>query len=302
MLDVLRKKCDFKGIPVPTVTSLDPAATELIADWDVMLRHQLPVLPPFDSFWAVLPDFFMWLQRGAARTVLTSAPLRADENLFRPAVGLLRREGVRGSSFLETIRFAGANRLCVDLTYRSQDGRTDVRRIEPYSLRRSRADDILLFALRSSDGQSRSYRLDRILGAVMTNQSFVPRFEIELTPADPGPIPSLGRGGTFTVTGRIKTSRCERPASAPQDHHGAPRPARPTFISAACARRNSGTPSKTRILGRTRPPAAGNAREAPAFSLRRNIELWNYTHDEKGDILLQLSITRFKPPAFAGQL
>lgn len=227
VLDVLRKKCDFKGIPVPTVTSLDPAATELIADWDVMLRHQLPVLPPFDSFWAVLPDFFMWLQSGAARTVLASAPLPADEHLFRPAVGLLRREGVRGSSFLETIRFAGANRLCVDLTYRSQDGRAGVRRIEPYSLRRSRVGDILLFALRSSDGQSRSYRLDRILGAVMTNQSFVPRFEIELTPADPGPIPSLDRGVAFTSIGQLQ------PRRAPGDR--APKPSRgyttgPTYI------------------------------------------------------------------------
>lgn len=123
VLDVLRKKCAFKAIPVPTVTSLDPVAAELIADWDVMLRHQLPALSPFESFWTVLPDFFTWLQSGTARTALAAPPLFAGESLFRPAVVFLRLKGVKGSSFLETIRFAGANRLCVDLTYRTGDGR-----------------------------------------------------------------------------------------------------------------------------------------------------------------------------------
>lgn len=195
VLDLLRQKCAFKGIPVPTVASLDTAAAELVADWDTMLRHQLPVLPPFASFWAVLPEFFDWLQTGAAPPVLPTAPLRPGEQVIRPAVGLLRRERVRGSSFLETIRFAGANRLCVDLNYRSEDGRIGVRRIEPYSLRRSQAGDILLCAVRAANGESRTYRLDRILGAIVTDQSFAPRFEVELTPADPGPIPSLARGG-----------------------------------------------------------------------------------------------------------
>jgi hypothetical protein len=201
---LLRKKCAFKSIPVPTVTSLGAAAAELIADWDTMLRHQLPVLPPFESFWAVLPEFFTWLQSGAAPPALATAPITAGEQVFRPAVGLLRREGVYGSSFLESIRFAGANRLCVDLNYRSEDGRASVRRIEPYSLRRSRAGDILLFAVRSADGQSRSYRLDRILAAAVTGQSFAPRFEVELTPADLGPVPPLARSRSFAAIRQLQ--------------------------------------------------------------------------------------------------
>ena len=208
VLDLLRKKCAFKKIPVPTLASLAVPEAELRADWDTMLRHQLPVLPPFESFWAALPEFFAWLQSGAvAPPVLATAPLPANQQVFRPAVGLLRRDGVQGSSFLETIRFAGANRLCVDLNYRSEDGQVSMRRIEPYSLRRSQAGDILLYAVRSADGESRSYRLDRILGAVVTDQSFAPRYEVELTPADVGPIPSLGGGGSFARIRQLQPRR-----------------------------------------------------------------------------------------------
>jgi hypothetical protein len=72
-------------------------------------------------------------------------------------VGVSRRKGIVGSSFIESIRFAGANRLRVDLGYQGS-----VRTIEPYSLRRSRAGDILVYAVKSATGEPRSYRLDRI--------------------------------------------------------------------------------------------------------------------------------------------
>ena len=193
VLDVLRQKCAFKGIPVPTFASVGGALEELTGDWDAMLRHQLPVLPPFESFWAELPQFFAWLEAGTALPVLPSAPLRATEEMFRPSVGFLRRQGVPGSSALETIRFAAANRLCVDLDYVTQEGQRSVRRIEPYSLRRTQAGDILLFAVRSLDNQSRSYRLDGVRGAVVTNQSFAPRFLVELTPEAMRPVPPITR-------------------------------------------------------------------------------------------------------------
>jgi predicted nucleotidyltransferase component of viral defense system len=195
VLDVLRRKCAFKGIPIPTFASLGGALEELTGDWDAMLRHQLPVLPPFASFWAELPQFFAWLEEGLALPVLTAAPLRPAEALFQPRVGLLRRQGIQGSSALETIRFAAANRLCVDLDYAALDGSRDVRRIEPYSLRRTQAGDILLYAVRSLDSQSRSYRLDGIRGAIVTDQSFVPRFLVELMPEAMGPIAPTTRSG-----------------------------------------------------------------------------------------------------------
>ena len=206
VLEVLRQKCNFKSIALPTYTSIASFLEELRGDWQNMLAHQLPVLPPFESFWNARPEFFAWLESALAPTVLEAPPVSAEEHVFRPAVGVLRLSGVAGSSALETIRFAAANRLCVDLGYNNE-----LRRIEPYSLRRTRAGNILLFAIRSSDEQSRSYRLDRIQNATVTEQSFSPRYAIELTPGGAGSIPPLTRSvgyGLGTRTGPTYTYEC----------------------------------------------------------------------------------------------
>ncbi len=79
---------------------------------------------------------------------------------------------------LEKIRFAAANRLCVDLYYKGSH-----RLIEPYSLRRTQAGNILLFAVRHNTDEPRSYRVDRIQGAEVTDTPFVPKHVIELTPS-----------------------------------------------------------------------------------------------------------------------
>jgi predicted nucleotidyltransferase component of viral defense system len=216
--DVLKQKCGFKQIEVPTLASLSGTTEELLADWQAMLGHQLPVLPPFEIFWSVLPEVFRWLESGAEPVPLAAAPLATDEEVVRPAVGALRREGILGSSFLEIVRFAAASRLCVDLAY--QDS---VRRIEPYSLRRTRAGDILLCAVRSDSGEARSYHLDRIQGVQVTNQTFAPRYTVELTPTAIGPIPPLTRPPSVSALGR--TLGATRPA------HRTPRPkGGPTYV------------------------------------------------------------------------
>ena len=55
-LAVLKQKCEFKRIGVPTLAALAGATQELVADWQAMLGHQLPVLPPFESFWVLCPS------------------------------------------------------------------------------------------------------------------------------------------------------------------------------------------------------------------------------------------------------
>jgi len=40
----------------------------------------------------------------------------------------------------------------------------------------------VLHAIRSDSGEHRSYRVDKIQGAVVTNQSFTPRYLVELSP------------------------------------------------------------------------------------------------------------------------
>jgi predicted nucleotidyltransferase component of viral defense system len=180
LLDTLEKKCQFKGIQVPTVLLLNskPERLELESEWGNMLAHQLPVLPPFKQFWDELPGLFGWLH-GASRKVLYQAPMdkEIDASWRPPAMAQAWHAGVP----LEIIRFAAVNRLCVDLGY---GGRR--RLVEPYSLRRTTDGNLLLFGVKHRTGELRSYRVDRMQGAMVTQTSFFPRYMIELT--DRGPI------------------------------------------------------------------------------------------------------------------
>jgi predicted DNA-binding transcriptional regulator YafY len=131
------------------------------------------------------------------------------------------------SAPLEIVRFAAANRLCVALDYQNEQGKRDVRIIEPYSLRRSSAGNLLLMAVKADTGEIRSYRADRIAGATATQQSFTPRYLIEFADGEPLSAPALERGraassvpawtskaparrtvGSFTSKGPTHVFRC----------------------------------------------------------------------------------------------
>jgi predicted nucleotidyltransferase component of viral defense system len=57
LLDVLRQKCEFKGIAVPRLADLEPQRNDLEGAWGSMLAHQLPELPPVEAFWAECRSF-----------------------------------------------------------------------------------------------------------------------------------------------------------------------------------------------------------------------------------------------------
>ena len=63
ILSTLKKKCDFKNIPVPTMDSLVDRAEqeELEAEWKNMLAHQMSSLPAFEQFWAEIYQVMEWL-------------------------------------------------------------------------------------------------------------------------------------------------------------------------------------------------------------------------------------------------
>ncbi len=178
VLSTLADKCAFKGIPVPTRETIHSVETrdELLSEWENMLAHQLPVLPPFEQFWDELPLVFDWLHQVAEKPTLPSYQVREaiDESWSPPAMV----QAWHSSTPMETIRYAAANRLCVNLRYQGS-----TRLIEPYSLRRTQEGNILLHAVKHSTGELRSYRIDRIQGAEVTTTTFNPRYKIELTPS-----------------------------------------------------------------------------------------------------------------------
>ena len=183
LLDVLHQKCEFKGIPVPKPVDLDPLKPDLVAGWKNMLGHQLPALPPVESFWNVLPEFFKWLESGIAPEIPAFYPRATGETVLRERTVQLPVQPDRQRD-LNIIRFAAANRLCVDLYYKES-----TRRIEPYSLRQTKDGNIILCAWNIDKDEDRSYRIDRIQGAHFTDQVFKPRYAVELTPKGPVSIP-----------------------------------------------------------------------------------------------------------------
>lgn len=186
--NVLEQKCDYKGIPLPTLPALEPHRADLEAMWHNMLAHQLPVLPPVADFWAALQEIFAWLMGQAESPVRAPIEAAAAEITIRSRV-LPMAVPLRARAPLEIIRYAATNYLCVDLSY---DGR--VRRIEPYSLRQTAEGNFVLHAIRSDSGEHRSYRIDRIQGASVTTQSFTPRYLVELAAEGPLPVaPSVAR-------------------------------------------------------------------------------------------------------------
>ncbi|MEW5817849.1 MAG: nucleotidyl transferase AbiEii/AbiGii toxin family protein [Spirochaetota bacterium] len=189
ILSALEKKCAFKGIPVPTMDILEskPERAELETEWENMLGHQVPVLPPFEQFWQELPELFEWLYHAIEKAVLPAISLMGqpvDVTWHPPAMA----QAWHTAMPLEVIRFAAANRLCVDLAYQGSR-----RLIEPYSLRRTRDGNLLLYAVKHNTGEDRSYRVDRIQGVEVTNIPFTPRYIVELTTSGSISAPPIAR-------------------------------------------------------------------------------------------------------------
>lgn len=194
----LSRKCEFKGIPVPSYAALSnrPERAAIEVEWEQMLAHQLPVCPPFDEFWQELPAVFDWLNERRAAPALPAVPAsgfgRAPLNDTWRLPAMVQAWGAEAAS-LETIRFAAANRLCVQLDYTKESGERTAPTIEPYSVRRTRAGDLLLFGVKADTGETRSYRLDRVRSATVTRRSFRPRFAIELTASGPLDAPAISK-------------------------------------------------------------------------------------------------------------
>jgi len=196
ILSTLEKKCQFKEIPVPTMETFEnrPEREEIEVEWENMLAHQLPALPSFEQFWTELPDMMKWLHgtiEKAARQSISFGRVAIDDTWQPPAMA----KSWHTEAPLEKIRFAAANRICVNLKYNNS-----YRLIEPYSLRRSKAGNLLLSAVKHNTNETRSYRVDRIQGAEVTNTSFVLKYTVELTPTGPISAPRLTRSSVGTLS------------------------------------------------------------------------------------------------------
>lgn len=211
--DLLDTKCQTKNISIPSLESITrhPVHAELVSEWENMLGHQLPKLPPFDSFWDELPKLFDWLEGRYIFERVPSFSFRADEDISWTAPPTVQSWGFKFP--LEKIRYAAANHLCVELGYKNEK-----RIIEPYSMRRTKESNLLLHAIKKKTGEHRAYRVDRIQSAEITDISFTPKYEIELTASGPLQILPIKRKLAHSSNLRRRRSKriVFRPISAPK--------------------------------------------------------------------------------------
>jgi hypothetical protein len=202
---IFRTKCAAKGIAAPSGEILMTQvreSTELEADWNTMLAHQLPALPPLDGIRSRMVASLTWVDEPQpsvapvlpmppppvvpagippiplARTpsVLTGTPLTrvstlTGQEIIAPAGGTFW--GAAGP--LELVRFAGVNRLMITFSYH---GKT--RTVEPYSLRRAGTGNLLLYAWEKEDGHVKAFKVPEISKLTVTGTTFIPRYLIEL--------------------------------------------------------------------------------------------------------------------------
>lgn len=169
----LDAKCATKGIDLPTHEGIiaSPRRGELESEWANMLGHQLPALPPFEDFWEELEVLFQWLDGEAVEESVETIPgVAGEDSGWSPPPTL----ATWGGASLEVVRFAAVNHLLVKLEYGGSS-----RLIEPYSLRRSRAGALLLYAVRAESREIRCYRVDRIQSVRATTEPFRPVYAIE---------------------------------------------------------------------------------------------------------------------------
>jgi predicted nucleotidyltransferase component of viral defense system len=194
----LLEKFRFKGLPDPTVdmilSRVEPATIK--ANWEPSLGHQVRILPPAESFIDDLKESLeWWMEVKPSKQV--AAPISSafgevvvpKEHLIPPyTVTTGQRLGVGRASphlglnrpSLDIIRFAARNRLKVAITYKG------IRRVvEPYSLRRLRTGNTLLYVYELERGSGpgggiKAFNVALLGDAEALSETFHARYVVEL--------------------------------------------------------------------------------------------------------------------------
>ena len=175
--NVLIKKCAYKEIPVPTYTFIEnhQKLEELNSQWHNMLAHQLPVLPPIDSFWVDLKPFFEWIEGNLQENKLESYSKPGDI-IYHPG---RVTNAFSLNAMIQKIQFAAANRLCIELTYNHEK-----RIIEPLSFKREKSGNQVFYGYDRESEYPQAFSLSEIQNVTITSLPYTEKqFLIEITAA-----------------------------------------------------------------------------------------------------------------------
>jgi predicted nucleotidyltransferase component of viral defense system len=197
--DLLRRKCNTKAIAAPSSAILLKTvreAGELRSEWENMLAHQLPQLPPLDGLLDRLEPLLAWVDAPvpAAAAPLAGLPVGAGEQAYAPAGVTVWNTAVP----LESVRFAGANRLLVEFDYHGKH-----RLAEPYSIRRASTGNVLFYAWDRNASGMRAFKVQEIQNLRVTKETYVPRYAVELSPTQPLITPMAPRRASSVSWGSV---------------------------------------------------------------------------------------------------
>jgi len=201
---VLEEKCSFKEIEVPTFEYIEnhEKLDELEPQWENMLAHQLPTLPPIDSFWADIAPFFDWL-----RGQLEVEQLVPIETVAEEVFQVGRTEySTEYTSGLHKIQYAAANRLCVKLLYSNK-----LRTIEPLSFRTNmNTGNKLFYGFEREAGHVKAFSISKIQSVEITNLPYTEKYPVEISPTGSILMPPIRDSSS---TGSSSLNRRARPKS-----------------------------------------------------------------------------------------
>jgi predicted nucleotidyltransferase component of viral defense system len=179
--ELLEQKCAHRNLSMPTVQTIEnsPRFVELESEWENMLGHQIPILPPLEVYWDELVSFFEWLNGRPIIELPSIEEIEPSDTSWQQPEFIALPAAWGTSAPIETIRFAGANRLRTQLNYQPVEGYPGVREVEPYSFRRSQDGHLLFYGRNIRRPLISAYRFDRILDVQLTRNPFVPRWRVE---------------------------------------------------------------------------------------------------------------------------
>jgi predicted nucleotidyltransferase component of viral defense system len=190
VLSILDKKCQYKNMSIPTFEDIEQheKLDELEPQWEHMLAHQLPALPPIESFWQDLEPFFDWLHGHLEVEQTESLPI-GKESIFH--AGRYSRLG-DSPAILNKIQFAAANRVCITLMYGGK-----ARTVEPIAFRRSEGTgNKLFYGFERESTKAKAFIISKIEGVTVTNLPYSERYPVEISATGIISMPPIRRVST----------------------------------------------------------------------------------------------------------
>jgi len=196
--NVLAQKCAFKEMDVPTFEYIEnhEKLDELEAQWDNMLAHQLPSLPPIESFWQDLEPFFDWLNGQLIVEQLVPVKNISGDVFQVDRSGYLSDD----ISILNKIQFAAANRVCIKLLFSDK-----LRTVEPLSFRTNTKNGNRLFHGYEREAEhAKAYSISKIQSVEITNEPYIEKYPVEISPTGSISMPPIRRSDSNRLSSSVR--------------------------------------------------------------------------------------------------